>query len=84
MAKPKFRNTWDIYLKDAQDYAPLALGGALTNNLLYIDRMNKAFKEALGDLQIIKGANFSFGTFELVTQGAYPLSRLGPGVEKMP
>lgn len=49
------------------------LGVAFTNNMLYVDRVDEAFEEALGDLPVVEGAIFGLSTFGLVTWGACPL-----------
>lgn len=67
------------YLKNAQNGILLALGGALADDPLCFERVDEIFEEAHGNLLVVKGADFRFGAFELVTYGTCPLSSCKPG-----
>lgn len=51
------------YLKDAQNSILLALDGVLVDDPLCADRMDEAFKEALGYVLVVKGTDLVLGTF---------------------
>lgn len=61
------------YLKNAYNDALLALGGALTDDPLYVDRIDESFEEALGDLPFVEDAGLRLDAFELVVWGTFPL-----------
>lgn len=57
---------------DQNDILP-TLGEPLADDPLYVNGVDDAFEEALGDLLFVEGIDFRFGAFGLVTWGTCPL-----------